>query len=72
MSYRWSLTLTDSEATAEDLSAAGFDQTFISQELAESWLGENYLMLTDYGVSDVSLVHGEQVVYGPMSLEQID
>lgn len=68
--FHWDLTLaTTSEATPEDLSAAGFDKTFPDQAEAEAWLGEYYLDLQDYGVEAVTLVEGERTVYGPMSLE---
>lgn len=68
--FHWDLTLsTSSEATPEELSAAGFDKTFTTQADAEAWLGEFYVDLQDYGVESVTLVEGERTVYGPMSLE---
>ncbi|MGL5405886.1 MAG: hypothetical protein ACRDAX_03725 [Propionibacteriaceae bacterium] len=69
--YHWELVLApSSEATPEDLSAAGFEHTFDSQPEAEAWLGEYWSDLQDYGVAEVSLIDGENLVYGPMSLEQ--
>lgn len=41
---------------------------FPTQADAESWLGENWRDLLDAGVHAVSLLEGETVVYGPMSL----
>ena len=35
---------------------------------AESWLGENWRDLLERGVATVTLLDGEQEVYGPMSL----
>lgn len=68
--FRWDLTLSPtSEATPEDLTAAGFDAHFPTQAEAEAWLGEQYQMMQDYGVEAVTLVEGDQTVYGPMSLE---
>lgn len=68
--FHWELTLSPtSQATPEDLSAAGFDQTFDDQAQAEAWLGEYYLDLQEYGVAEVTLIEGGQAVYGPMSLE---
>ncbi|TFJ94931.1 ABC transporter ATP-binding protein [Platysternon megacephalum] len=35
---------------------------------AEGWLGRSYVDLQDFGVESVTLVRGEDTVYGPMSL----
>ncbi len=43
-------------------------ETFASQGDAESWLGENWRVLLDSGVDQVTLLDDEQAVYGPMSL----
>lgn len=72
MSFHWGLTLGESEATPEDLSAAGFDAEFPTQAEAERWLGEYYAELQDYGVIEVTLLELDRVVYGPMSLENED
>ncbi|WP_336922298.1 hypothetical protein [Aquipuribacter sp. SD81] len=41
---------------------------FPSQAEAEAWVGETWRELLDAGVDAVSLLHGDDVVYGPMSL----
>lgn len=67
--FRWDLTLSaTSDATPEDLTAAGFDRTFATRDEAEAWLGQVYVDLQDYGVESVTLVEGETTVMGPMSL----
>lgn len=42
---------------------------FPTQADAEGWLGEEWAQLADDGIDAVTLVHGEDVVYGPMSLQ---
>lgn len=42
--------------------------SFPAQGDAESWLGENWQVLLAAGVAQVTLVEGDRVVYGPMSL----
>lgn len=66
MSYRW-----DPAAGSFDRSAfiaEGFDQRFDSQEQAEQWLSEYYESVSDIGVTEVTLMEEDRVVYGPMSL----
>ncbi|HET8600350.1 MAG TPA: hypothetical protein VFL99_08490 [Segeticoccus sp.] len=41
---------------------------FPTQSDAESWLGESWHELADAGVETVTLLHENEVVYGPMSL----
>lgn len=67
--FHWGLTLGNSEATPEDLTAAGFDAEFEDQAQAEAWLGENYAAIADYGVIEVTLLEEDRIVFGPMSLE---
>lgn len=43
--------------------------SFPSQADAEAWLGEEWAHLAADGVDACTLVHGEDVVYGPMSLQ---
>ena len=43
-------------------------ERFPSQADAESWIGESWRQLLDGGVDQVTLVEGDRVVYGPMSL----
>ena len=67
MSASWTWTYLDADGTAltgEDLPANAFP----SQGEAESWLGEEWRSLADTGVESVTLMEGDTVVYGPMSL----
>ncbi|MGB6161527.1 MAG: hypothetical protein WCF33_11930 [Pseudonocardiaceae bacterium] len=48
--------------------AAGPTITFPDQADAEEWLGREWPGLLDGGVVAVTLLDGESVVYGPMSL----
>ena len=41
---------------------------FPSQADAETWIGEEWQGLLEAGVDAVTLLEGERVVYGPMSL----
>ena len=41
---------------------------FPSQADAETWIGEEWARLLEAGVDAVTLLEGERVVYGPMSL----
>jgi hypothetical protein len=41
---------------------------FPTQGDAESWIGETWRELLDAGVAQVTLLEGDRVVYGPMSL----
>ena len=42
--------------------------TFADREAAEDWLGRTWAELLAGGVDEVSLLHDDEVVYGPMSL----
>jgi hypothetical protein len=44
------------------------EETFTTQSDAESWLGENWRVLLDRGVDQVTLYEDDHLVYGPMSL----
>lgn len=46
--------------------------TFPTQAEAEAWLGEEWTTLADAGVTSVTLMRGEEEVYGPMSLSPAD
>ncbi|MGH3669178.1 MAG: hypothetical protein ACRDSH_00865 [Pseudonocardiaceae bacterium] len=46
----------------------GPDVTFDDQDGAEEWLGLEWSDLLESGVAAVTLLDGESVVYGPMSL----
>ena len=41
---------------------------FPAQSDAESWIGEEWAALLEQGVDAVTLLEGDRVVYGPMSL----
>jgi len=47
-------------------------EAFPTQADAETWLGENWRELRHAGVFQVSLLDGERVVYGGMSLSGPD
>lgn len=56
-------------AELSDIDVAGADQaTFPTQSDAESWVGEEWQELLTAGVIAVTLLDGDRVVYGPMSL----
>jgi hypothetical protein len=57
------------EAPAAEAPAA---EAFPTQADAETWLGENWRELRHAGVFQVSLLDGERVVYGGMSLSAPD
>jgi hypothetical protein len=46
----------------------GPEITFTDQAEAEEWFSEQWADLLDVGVHQVTLLHGEAEVYGPMSL----
>ena len=64
MAWRWVSPQAD-DAVAE---ATGLGQSFPSQADAEAWLSDNYFLLEEAGLDEVSLLRDEDVVYGPMSL----
>jgi hypothetical protein len=67
MSWSWRYEDVDGERTApEGLPAA---ESFPTQSDAESWLGEEWRPLLAAGVARVTLLEGDRVVYGPMSLD---
>lgn len=60
MAWQWRY-----DGTAE----AATSSKFPSQGDAEAWLGDQWRELQDAGVTAVTLLDGERVVYGPMSLD---
>jgi len=59
------------ETTGGDVVALGPDDVvdgFPSQADAETWIGEEWAQLLEKGVDAVTLLEGDRVVYGPMSL----
>ncbi|MGO4956477.1 hypothetical protein ACTQ49_04250 [Luteococcus sp. Sow4_B9] len=70
MGFLWTAELNPGTTTTPDeLEGAGVGRQFEDQASAEAWLGEYYEDLADLGVSSVTLMNGEELVYGPMSLE---
>lgn len=63
--YTW--TYCDAEGEPyQDLGLSGV--AFPSQAEAEAWLAEEWAALADAGVASVTLMNGDEVAYGPMSL----
>lgn len=62
MDYRWRYQDDDGHEVP------GPDVRFADQEQAEAWFGERWPDLFEQGVHQVTLLHGEAEVYGPMSL----
>ena len=63
--FSWRYETLDGAAAA----AAGLPhERFPTQADAESWIGETWRELLDGGVDQVTLLEGDRVVYGPMSL----
>ena len=57
------------EVPADQLESLGLRQDWQDQQGAEEWLTEAYSDLLDAGVTAVSLIEEDRLVYGPMSLE---
>lgn len=64
--YRWE---PSPELPSEALQALGLQRSWQEQSAAEAWLTEAYSDLLDAGVTAVSLLEEDRLVYGPMSLE---
>jgi hypothetical protein len=62
--WRYVTTTGDPVATAPTDVPEGFP----SQADAETWIGEEWARLLEAGVDAVTLLEGDRVVYGPMSL----
>lgn len=65
MSWTWRYEAADGSAAPV---AAVTSQEFPTQADAETWIGEEWRGLLDSGVEQVTLLDGDHVVYGPMSL----
>ena len=63
MTYAWRFESADGSVVER----SGGDR-FPSQADAESWVGEAWQELLTDGVDAVTLLEGDRVVYGPMSL----
>ena len=67
-SWTWRYEAADGSAlTGPELPRTGFP----SQADAETWVGESWRDLVAAGVEQVSLLDGDQPVYGPMSLRPL-
>lgn len=67
MSFSWRYERSD-RTEIIDLPASATAEAFPSQSEAESWVGETWRDLLADGVDAVTLLDGDEVVYGPMSL----
>jgi hypothetical protein len=65
MTFTWRFESADGSPV--DPAGAGSDR-FPRQADAESWVGEAWQDLLADGVDQVTLLEGDRVVYGPMSL----
>lgn len=65
MGWTWQTQAADGSAVESVLAD---DAAFPTQGDAESWIGEFWHDLVDEGVEQVTLLNGDSVVYGPMSL----
>lgn len=63
--YRW---VTEPALDAGASAEAGLGQAFPTQADAEAWLSASFEDLLDAGAASVTLLEGDRVVYGPMSL----
>lgn len=66
--HSWWWRLEDPGGAVIEVDEEFADQRFPSQADAESWVGEFWAELAVRGVDAVTLIEGERVVYGPMSL----
>lgn len=62
MDYRWRY------ETEQGTEVAGPEERFEDQEEAESWLTDTFGELVSLGIDQVTLLRGDEVIYGPMSL----
>ena len=62
MSYRWRY----EDGTGAAVPGPGI--TFEDRAAAEDWLGREFEALVDDGVDQVTLLQGDDEVYGPMGL----
>ncbi len=70
MSWTWRYENADGEPVQlAGAPAPEFGGTFPTQSDAESWIGEEWRALLAAGVARVTLLEGDRVVYGPMSLD---
>jgi hypothetical protein len=65
MTFTWRFESSDGSPVSRP---GGASDRFPSQADAESWVGEAWQGLLAAGVDQVTLLEGDRVVYGPMSL----
>ena len=53
----------------DGVDVTGPDVTFDDQAAAEDWLSATWTDLAEIDITQVTLLDGDQVVYGPMSLK---
>lgn len=68
-SWRWVSVDDDGNPLPPDATTAN---RFPTQSEAESYLGEHWASFAEAGAQAVSLLDGDTVVYGPMSLLPVD
>jgi hypothetical protein len=67
MSWTWRYESADGDLVSPGSLAPA--EPFPTQSDAESWIGEEWRALLAAGVSRVTLLEGDRIVYGPMSLD---
>jgi hypothetical protein len=68
MSATWTWRYERTDGSVVDPAPEGAPAGFPAQADAETWIGEEWRGLLDAGVDAVTLLEGDRVVYGPMSL----
>jgi hypothetical protein len=64
----WTWRFEGDDGGSVTVAGATGSESFSSQDLAETWIGENWQVLLDEGVIQVTLQDDGRKVYGPMSL----
>jgi hypothetical protein len=65
MTWTWSFTGTEGDAVVPPEATEGF----LTQAEAEDWIGVAWRELRESGVTAVTLMEDDRLVYGPMSLD---
>ncbi|MDR0837064.1 MAG: hypothetical protein LBM94_02425 [Propionibacteriaceae bacterium] len=69
--FHWLAELEDGSRLDESTELTlGLDTQFDSQEEAEAWLGDFWSLFGDFDIAQVSLLQGDELVFGPMGLEK--
>jgi hypothetical protein len=68
MSFTWRYEDSDGGVLPTPQGVPGADDGYGTQADAETWLGENWRVLLDAGVEQVTLVEDAAEAYGPMPL----